>query len=166
MKNDKEQQKKKSRAPAPPPKDYPIIVTFTIVKMDDGHVDIYTFREPNDQAARRFKRAKSGDTVTWTCNEPFLLVPHKATQFLKQDATTPTLVTPTKPTPVAYGSQPKSGNELTLKVQGNPGDELDYVLLAGVDCSDLKLRKRFMKVGGPVHGTTASVVRATIILAP
>lgn len=167
MKNNKEQQKKKPRAPAPPLQGYQIEVTFTIVRMDDGHVDIYTFREPNNgPAARRFNRAKSGETITWTCDKPFLLVPSKATQFLIQDPKTRILVTPTKPTPVAYGSQANAGmQELTLGVQGKAGDELDYILLAGVDCSDLKMTRRLKKKGGPWHMVSTPIVRATIILA-
>jgi hypothetical protein len=174
MKNDKEKQKKKSRAPAPLPEDHPIKVTFTTkdTVQKDGHVDTYTFRDANNQPARDFTGAKSGDTVTWTCNEAFLVVPNNAKQFLKQDPKTPTLVTPTNPMPVAYGSQHTAGHALTLEVQEildaghHPIKHLGYILLAGVDCSDLKLRKRFMKVGGPWHQVSTPIVRATIILAP
>jgi len=164
MKNDKVQQKKKPRATAPPPDNYPITVTFTMVELEDGHVDIYTFREPNSgPSARRFERARSGDTITWRCNEPFLLVPDDATQFLIQDAKTRILVTPTNATPVAYGSN-KAG-KLTLGVRGKARDELGYVLLAGVDCSDLKMSKQLKKGRRRWHMVSTPIVRATIILA-
>src|ERR1017187_10420555 len=100
MKDDKEQQKRKSRAPKPLGTTHEIYVTFTKVEMDEGHVDIYRFLDDKKQAAREYNKNNDrfvmpGDSVPWSCNEAFLVLPKNAKQFLKQDASIPTLVTPT-----------------------------------------------------------------------
>jgi hypothetical protein len=155
----------KSAHPAPGPSSpaNSIIVDKTTTDSRWGCEDLYEFSDINGNPAGRGKKASSGDSITWYCDEPFTFLAADKSHWApaKWKALPLTGGTAFIALNSSAAAQPGLPTySLTLQVIGNPGDTRRYTItIPQLDLTNLSpLGDR---ANNPPDNT---LVRATVIL--